>query len=65
MALLADGQQHSFWEIQKATRLESTVLANQLKSLTDDALIEQTVVAGDDVYLITAKGLLATPDGSA
>jgi predicted transcriptional regulator len=63
--LLADGQQRTFKEIQTATGLESASLANELKSLTDDGLVEQTVVPDDDAYLITAKGLLATPDGDA
>jgi DNA-binding HxlR family transcriptional regulator len=60
--LLADGQQRSFKEIQASTGLESAELSNELKSLTDDGLLEQTVVPDDDIYLITAKGLLASPD---
>lgn len=63
--LLADGQRRSFKEIQTVTGLESTSLANELTSLTDNGLLEQTVVPDDDVYLITAKGLLATPDSDA
>jgi predicted transcriptional regulator len=63
--LLADGQQRSFKEIQIVTGLEARPLANELKALTDDALIEQTVVPDNDLYLITAKGLLAAPDSTA
>ena len=63
--LLTDGQQRTFKEIETTTGLDPSPLANQLKSLTDDGLIEQTVVPGEGLYLITAKGLLASLDCSA
>lgn len=63
--VLVDGQERSFKEIQASTGLESAELALELKSLVDDGLLEQTVVPDDDVYLITAKGLLANPDRDA
>jgi hypothetical protein len=65
VTLLADGQQRSFNEILVATGLDSTSQAIELKLLTDEAILEQTVVPNDDLYLITAKGLLAAPDGTA
>ena len=63
--LLTDGQQRTFKEIQTATGLDPTPLADRIKSLANDALIEQTVVPGEDLYLITARSLLASPSGSA
>jgi hypothetical protein len=65
IAFLADGEQRTFNDILVATGLESTALEDDLKSLTDEALIELTFVPDDDLYLITAKGLLAASDRSA
>jgi predicted transcriptional regulator len=57
LTLLSDGRQRSFNEIQVSSGLESVQLENDLKLLSDDGLIEQTVVPEDDLYLITAKGV--------
>jgi DNA-binding HxlR family transcriptional regulator len=60
LSIMADGEQRSFGLLQQLTELEAARLENDLKLLTDDGLIEQTVVPDDDLYLITAKGLEAS-----
>jgi predicted transcriptional regulator len=59
LSVLADGQQRPFNAIQVEVSLDSVSLQNDLKLLTDDGLIEQTVAPDDDLYAITAKGMLA------
>jgi DNA-binding HxlR family transcriptional regulator len=59
LSMMSDGEKRSFNAIQLATSLDSVTLQNDLNLLTDDGLLEQTVVPDDDLYLITAKGLEA------
>jgi predicted transcriptional regulator len=59
LSVLADGQQRPFNAIQVEVSLDSVSLQNDLNLLTGDGLIEQTVAPDDDLYVITAKGLLA------
>jgi predicted transcriptional regulator len=57
LSMMSDGEKRSFNAIQLASSLDSVTLQNDLNLLTDDALLEQTVVPDDDMYLISAKGL--------
>jgi hypothetical protein len=57
LSIMADGEQRSFGLIQQLMELEAARLQNDLKVMTDDGLLEQTVVPDDDLYLITSKGL--------
>lgn len=57
LSIMADGEQRSFGLIQQLMEMEAARLQNDLKLMTDDGLLEQTVVPDDDLYLITARGL--------
>ena len=59
LALLLDGEKQSFDALKVSGDLDSVQLENDLKRLADDGLIEQTVLPGEDQYMITAKGLEA------
>ncbi|HTA39354.1 MAG TPA: hypothetical protein VK760_09770 [Candidatus Acidoferrales bacterium] len=59
VALLLDGEKRSFDSLKVSGDLDSVRLENDLQRLTDDGLIEQTVLPGEDQYKITAKGLEA------
>jgi predicted transcriptional regulator len=59
LALLLDGEKRSFDSLKVSGDLDSVQLENDLKRLTDDGLVEQTVLPGEDQYMITAKGLEA------
>lgn len=59
LALLLDGEKRSFDSLKVSGDLDSVQLQNDLKRLADDGLIEQTVLPGEDQYMITAKGLEA------
>jgi DNA-binding HxlR family transcriptional regulator len=61
LALLAGGDKLSFDSLRASTDLDSVQLQNDLSRLADDGLIEQTVLPGEDQYVITAKGLDAAP----
>jgi predicted transcriptional regulator len=56
LALLLDGEKRSFDSLKASGDIDSVQLQNDLKRLTDDGLIEQTVLPGEDQYMITAKG---------
>ena len=56
LALLLDGEKRSFDSLKVSGDVDSVQLQNDLKRLTDDGLIEQTVLPGEDQYMITAKG---------
>jgi predicted transcriptional regulator len=57
LTLLLDGEKRSFDSLKVSGDLDSVRLENDLKRLTDDGLVEQTVLPGEDQYMITAKGL--------
>ena len=59
LALLLDGEKRSFDSLKVSSDLDSVQLENDLKRLTGDGLIEQTVLPGEDQYAVTAKGLEA------
>jgi predicted transcriptional regulator len=65
LSLMADGAQRSFKEIRATVGVGSEELQNELKRLSDDGLIEQSVVPDDDLYMITAKGLDAAKGADA
>jgi predicted transcriptional regulator len=56
LGLLLDGEKRSFDSLKVSSDVDSVQLQNDLKRLTDDGLIEQTVLPGEDQYMITAKG---------
>jgi predicted transcriptional regulator len=59
LALFVDGEKMSFDALKASSDFDSVQLQNDLKRLTDAGLVEQTVLPGEDQYMITAKGLEA------
>ena len=59
LAILLGGDKLTFDEMKASGDLDSVQLQNDLKRLTDAGLVEQTVLPGEDQYVITAKGIEA------
>jgi predicted transcriptional regulator len=59
LAILLGGDKLTFDELKASGDLDSVQLQNDLKRLTDAGLVEQTVLPGEDQYMITAKGIEA------